>query len=246
MRKIFYQRTLIGLLVIGISLACGIPFIQGLQPETATPTATASPMESKTPIPSATLTETATLIPTATEVVFVVPPATPTPKFAPFCEPSSASVATPVQCQVPIAEQSSVFCSSKIPYNLILINAGSTYETSSEDFSCKDGGMKGDKQILTCTGPMALTYEIKVCDPSCAHPSFQPVTTRCPQDFYFNSDLGCCQQQPVPIDQNCVVLKLKTTSCVTNCGVYTSQSNCEANGFACYWDGEDNVCRQRK
>ena len=243
MCKTLYPRIFAGLLLIVISTACGIPFPQSAQPETETPVPPPSPSETETVLPTTRPTETIVSVPTE-----VILPDAGTPKFAPFCEPSSANVftPTPLQCQMPIAEQSSTFCSSKVPYNLILINAGSTYEISNEEITCSDAGMKGGKQILTCTGPMASYFELRVCDPACAIPTFQAETTHCPQDYQFDEFLQCCEQRPQPIDQNCVVLKLQTKSCVVDCSVYYDEATCGQNANACKWDTEKNVCQPRR
>lgn len=239
MNKTLYPKILTGLFLIGVLLACNLPFTLIPQPETETPT----PTGTETATPTASPSETPVLI--ATQFVLLV---TEVPKFAPFCEPSSAFVFTPTpfQCQLPIAEQSSVFCSSKVPYNLILVNIGSTYEISNEDITCSDGGMKGGRQILTCTGPMASNFELKVCDPTCAIPTFQAETTHCPQDYHFDESLQCCAQRPQPVDQNCVVLKLKTRSCVVDCKAFTDATTCGHNADACEWDSEKYVCLRRK
>ena len=241
MKKNLFPGILAGLLLIGISMACRLlSFTPILQPETETPISTASPTETETATPTAISTETATLVPAATEVV------TATPKFAPFCQPSSASIATPIACQEPVAEQSSSFCSSKAPYNLILINEGSTYETLNEDIECSDAGMKDGKQMLTCTGPMVTPFELKVCDPSCAIQPFPAGTTECPQDLHYNELLGCCEREPIPIDGNCVTLKLQTKSCVIECGEFIDQTTCDKNAYACKWDGENNICQRKR
>jgi hypothetical protein len=181
------------------------------------------------------------LFPTAT-----LAPVTPTPKFAPFCGPDPTSGLAPSQCRLPIAEQSSVFCQDKSPYNLIYINEGATYELFGEGFRCSDAGVKDGKMQVICTGPMALPFELKVCDPACALPVYQPEVTDCPEEYVFDDLRSCCTKQPLPADQNCVVLKLETKSCVINCGVYKNQSSCEKNFFACNWDDENEVCKLRK
>jgi hypothetical protein len=244
MRKPLYSGILASLVLIGISMACRLlSFTQILQPETETPTPVpiSSPTETETPPPTLSPANTAILSPT--EFVALVPT---TPKFAPFCQPSSASVATPIACQEPIAEQSSVFCSSKTPYNLILINEGSTYETLNEDIECSDAGMKDGKQMLTCTGPMVTSFELKVCDPSCAIQPFPAGTMECPQDLHYNELLRCCEREPVPIDGNCVTLKLQTKSCVIECGEFIDQTTCDKNAYACKWDGEKSVCQRKR
>ena len=242
MRNPLYRKILTGFLLIGIGMACRV-FTQIAKPGTEAPVSTASSLQTKTLTPTTSTTKTATLVPAATEFIAL---ATSTPKFAPFCELSSASIITPTPCQMPIAEQSSAFCSSKVPYNLVLINEGSTYETLTENFRCSDGGMKDDKQILTCTGPMSSPFELRVCDPACAAPKFQTEITHCPEDFIFDELQGCCTKNPQLTDQSCVLLKLQTQRCVTGCTELINQSDCEENFYVCEWDYENKVCLNRK
>lgn len=246
MSKTLFPRIFTGLLLIGSLVACSIPFTQIDQSETEIPTliSTAGPTETEAPLPTAIPSNTPILAPTQ----FIAPVAA-TPKFAPFCQPSSASVLTPTpfQCEIPIAEESSVYCSNKVPYNLILINEGSTYESLSEDITCSTAGRKAGKQMLTCTGPVGFPFELKVCDPACAIPTFQAGTTHCPQTYNFNNLLNCCEQEPQPIDQNCVVLELQTKRCAMDCSEFNNnRSACEKNFYACEWDVERNVCQLRK
>lgn len=245
MRKTLYPGILAGLLLIGISMACRL---QSFTPiprlETETSVSTANPTLTRTAIPTSfpTIDDSKPAPPEPTMIISPMP----TPKFAPFCQPSSAIVATPIVCQEPIAEQSSTFCESKTPYNLILINPDSTYETLSEDIECSDAGMKDGKQMLTCTGPMVTPFELRVCDPSCAIQQFPAGVTECPQDLHYNEFLRCCEREPIPIDGNCVVLKLQTKSCVIECSEFTDQTTCDKNAYACVWNDEFKECSQRK
>jgi len=245
MRIPLHLGMLTGLLLVGSLVACNLPSTQIDQPETGTPSPapTVGPTGTETPLPTAVPSNTA-----ISASIQNVPVGTSTPKFAPFCQPSSANIftPTPLQCQMPIAEQSSAFCSNKVPYNLILVNPGSTYESLNEDITCSEAGTKDGKQILTCTGPMGFPFDLRVCDPACAIPTFQAGTTHCPQDYNFNSLLGCCEQVPQPIDQNCVVLNLQVKRCATDCSAFTSRASCEENFYACKWDFERNVCQVRK
>jgi hypothetical protein len=241
MRKTLCATIIIGLCLI--SASCSPQATQTPQPKTETPLPTTNPTEAETSVPTATPTETETSLFAITPFV---PRATSKPKFAPFCESHVTGFVTPSQCQVPIAEQSSTFCSKKTPYNLIIINQGSTYETPSEDVKCSDAGLKDGKQIVMCTGPMATNFELTVCDPACALPTFHTDITDCPEDYKFDSLRSCCTQRLQPADQNCVVLKLRTTSCVIDCAAYNDKTTCNKNGFACSWDDEFSVCLQRK
>jgi len=218
------------LLLIGITSSCNGSFT--LNQPTATPTATLPPAKSATPIPSATETTI---------------PASPTPEFAAFCEPGMDSVPLPAECQLPIAEQSSVFCTKKNPYNLILMNPDATYEEQSELVWCSDAGMKEGRQMVTCTGVMATSFELRVCDPSCAAPVVQVESAQCPDGYKFNIFHNCCTQEPLPADQSCVSLKLKTKSCIVDCAQHKKKKSCKKDFYACKWEGtkKDGVCLLR-
>ena len=231
MSKSPYPKILIGLLLIGISLACNMLSTQ------------VPIVETETPLPTPSLAETATLSPPPTETLV---PFTPTPEFAPVCEPDAASIPTPADCQLPIAEQSSIFCTNKIPYNLILINEGATYEVLSEGFQCTDAGINNGKKIVTCTGLMGSSFELKVCDPACAVPTVQAEITQCPQSYIYDNLRGCCTQELGPVDQNCMILNLATRSCVVNCNEITKEAACERNSYACEWDDNNDVCQLRQ
>jgi len=245
MRKSLYPKILTGTLLIGISIACNLLSPLAAPPETETPAPTASLTKTVTATPTASPQNSATPVPTKIIII-----STPTPKFAPFCQPSSASIATPVQCQMPIAEQSSAYCEWKAPYNLIRMNEGSSYEVSTEDIQCKDAGTEDGKQLVSCTGWLAVPFEIKVCDPSCAIQPFPVGVTNCPEGINYNEQLHCCEREPIPVDGNCVVLSLQTRSCAFNCGEFTDQTTCEENAYACawIWDYEKgkNVCQLKR
>jgi hypothetical protein len=230
MNKILYSVVLTGLLLIGSTTACNSSFIPTSQSGTET-------------IPTIRPTETATLISTSTEVNTPVPA---TPEFAPLCVPGATSVPTPAQCRFPIAEEGGVFCSNKDPYNLILINVGAKYEVLTNGLRCSDAGMKADRQMVVCTGPMASPFEVRVCDPACAVPTVQADVMQCPQGFNFDNLQGCCTKEPVQLQQNCVTLKLETISCVVDCGEFTKKSACKDHSYACVWDSKAEVCQLRK
>jgi hypothetical protein len=230
MNKILKSIIFTGLLLTGVTAACNMPFISDSQAVAETPalTLTVSP------------TETAAPVPTFTEFA---PPASATPEFAPFCDANSAQLP---QCQLPVVEESSTFCTKKTPFTLIFMNMGMTYEVLTEGFRCSDAGLKDDKQMVTCTGRMASNFEINVCDPSCVVPTVQAVVTQCPQDYSYNNLQGCCSNEIQLLNRNCMVFKFKTTSCVVNCGEFTKKATCNKNSDACYWSEEDKGCVLRQ
>lgn len=186
--------------------------------------------------------DTATPVPSPTETA--VPP-TATVALAPICEPGAALVSTPASCQLPIAEQHSAFCTRKVPYNLVFMNEGATYQVLNESFRCLDEGVKDGKQRVSCTGPMSSSFQVRVCDPACAVPTVQAEVTQCAEGYIFDTVLGCCTQELQPADQGCIVLNLEVRSCVVDCGEFTKKADCEANAYACEWNGSTKTCERR-
>jgi hypothetical protein len=247
MSKAPYAGIATGLLLVCLFVAACSPLAtQGSQPETEAPVSTASPAETATLVllPTASLTETATLelLPTAS-----LAPATPMSPFAPICELSVASTLAAPLCQRPIAEQSSAFCMNKVPFNLILVDAGATYELLSEGFECSDAGMKDDRRALMCSGPMGISFELRACgQQACALPTLPAEISQCPQGFWYDEPQGCCAFVPQPVEQSCVVLTLETKRCVINCAEFTKEDACNHHYHACLWNEEDKVCQVRR
>ena len=215
-----------------IITACNFPFMP-----------TPQPTESVTPMPTVNPTETATPEITPTESAPLV---SATPEFAPICDTNAASVSPAPQCELPSATESSTFCSEKDPYNLIFVSKGSTFESRTKGFTCRDAGMKNGKQMVTCTGQMATKYQVSVCNPACVVPTVQAAITQCPQDYNYNAFQGCCTQAIQQLQQNCVVLELKTITCEVNCREYNKKKTCDKNSNACKWDEQNKVCQLRR
>lgn len=226
MNKKIYWIILTGLLLTVLTTACNLAISQSAD-------ATTVPTVSATETPAATATLPA-------------PTASPTPAFAPFCTADTVSVLPPSQCQAPVAEESSTFCSEKDPYNLILLDPGLTYEVLTKGFKCADAGKKDDRQMITCTGLMSSTFELNVCDPTCVIPTVEAAITQCPQDYFYNDVQGCCTQEAQQVNQTCTVQKFNTTSCTANCDNIRRKSNCLKNSFACVWNYEEKSCQLRK
>ena len=219
-----------GILLIVGSSACNLIFSQK------------SPL---TPGPSVTPMASATALPTEFPTM-PVPTASSTPEFAPYCEEDAASVLPSTSCQVPVAEESSRYCYEKDPYNLILLNKGSTFEVLTKHFRCTDAGMKNDRQMVACTGLMATTFEINVCNPACVIPTAQAGMTNCPPGYNLNTLNGCCTQEVQQLNPGCMVFKFDTITCVANCDKIVRKSQCLKNQSACIWDQEKRLCKLRE
>jgi hypothetical protein len=230
MNKILKSMIFTGWLLILVTTACNL---SASKPTVVVPSPTESATQTAAPLPTAV----------PTEIVIV---ATPTSEFAPFCEADSTTTSLLPQCQFPVAEESTTFCTKKDPYNLIFINEGMTYEVIDEGFWCSDAGKKDGRQMVTCTGPMASNFQLNVCDPACVVPTVQAENTKCPQSYNYNSFQGCCSQEIQMLNRNCMVYEFRTTTCQIDCTVYTTETACGKNSYACQWNVQKKFCYARK
>jgi len=148
-------------------------------------------------------TATPTAIPTLTSVPTLVETLAPSPiPFAPFC---SASVVIPV----PDVKQTNVVCTKKAPYASVTIPEGAAFESLNADGSCVLGGTSSGKNILSCTGPSFLVFDLKVCTPLVVSSGD---LGKCSQDATFDSANQCCVPAP-PEGPGCVIFQVKLKGC---------------------------------
>ena len=248
MKKTLYLTGFISLFMVGISLACNLFTTPIKIFQTKTPTATFTPTVTVTLIPIDTSTptpteiNTATPFPTATGISVLVP-IRATPTFAPLCDPETVNQS---QCQYPIAKQRSAFCEYKSPYNLIILNDRATYELLHKHVQCSEAGVINGQRMITCTGPMAYYYELRVCDLACSGLRIETNSLRCSPGYSYNNLQNCCTKETQEVEQGCVVLKLDTKSCAVDCGQFTNRSTCANNGYSCRWDNTQGICQLKK
>ncbi len=186
-------------------------------------------------------TSTSTSIPASdTPTLVPVPTDTTTPTIvaqAPFCVWDATPTPGSSQCTLPSGTQRDQFCVSKVPYTLIAIPAGDTYQVLTPGITCSDAGIKNNFQLLTCTGLASYTFAVKVCNADCA---LLPVTATaqptgaCPNGYDYLSDQQCCQA--AQNDQNgCLTLKFDTGVCgQLDCSQYANMSSCTSHK-TCKW-----------
>jgi serine/threonine-protein kinase len=122
--------------------------------------------------------------------------------FAPFC---AADVVVPI----PDVKQTNVVCVQKAPYAAITIPEGATFESLNAEGSCILEANSNGKDILSCTGPSFLLFDIKICTP--------PVISdddlgKCSQDATFDSANQCCVAAP-PEGAGCTIFEVKLKGC---------------------------------
>jgi serine/threonine protein kinase len=149
-----------------------------------------------------------TLVPAATAISSQIPSATPAPAV-------TKSAASPLACAAGIAiptpavKETNKACVEKIPYTLISIPEGATFESLKPGLSCTIEKTSNGKSIISCTGKQLFSYNLKVCVP--------PVVSsadsgKCSQGTTFNSANQCCLAVP-PDGAGCTIFKVDIRSC---------------------------------
>lgn len=160
-----------------------------------------------TPTPGPTALTFPTLQPTPLPLETGLPAST-LAQSAPMCavDPLITS------CAAPAVEQRDRFCVKKYPYALIAAPPGVTFEPATEGLKCTDEGIRGGDQIISCTGPELLSYNLKVCNAACNTSLLDTTSGKCPAGYGFAAEGGCCW--PVPTDDaGCILFKVDIGSC---------------------------------
>lgn len=188
--------------------------------------------------PAGTLTVT---LPPPSETPTLIPPSTESAistmtRQAPFCVWDMTPTPDADQCALPKGEARSRFCSKKVPYTLVALSAGNTYQVISPGIVCTDAGIKNGSQLLTCTGP-PVTFAMRVCNPACAldlSTATPAAAGLCPPGFNYLADRSCCQAAST--DQaGCVTLRFDIGTCGgVACGKIKNSAACSA-APGCIW-----------
>jgi len=150
-----------------------------------------------------------------TTVAPVEPPSqteAPQPQYAPFCETTSAT-----SCEAPTVRMlDNEYCIDKVPYAIMAVPAGTTYESQDPDMVCVDQ-MVGDEMRITChsvTSKELWSYDLKVCNGACsASPSLQMSTDQCPDGYGFDATSQCCAAPESASEAGCVIYRVDLGDC---------------------------------
>jgi hypothetical protein len=117
----------------------------------------------------------------------------PVQAFAPAC-PSAVSCSAPEVASVD-TEPRDTYCVKKIPYQNIMVPPGTTFEAidPAGDFKCRDSGTLVDgKEVLSCTGKMLWSYQLKLSNPACSGSALATGTGQCQDGFGYDAGQNCC------------------------------------------------------
>jgi hypothetical protein len=142
----------------------------------------------------------------------IVPPTGPTqPQYAPFCESAPPACGAPI---VTILDTS--YCVDKVPYAIMSVQPGTTYETPDLDFQCVDQMHSDGTMRVTChsvTGKQLWSFDLQFCNSACNTPALQMGTGQCPEGYGYDSAKTCCAV-PVPANADgCTVYQVDLGAC---------------------------------
>jgi hypothetical protein len=192
------SRGKVGLIAgaaVVLVLAVGVFLLRNqLFAPTVEPTLSSPPTATPTEVPStSTSVSTPTPVPAATETLV---------SFAPACA-AGALIATPA------VKETNKDCVSKKPYTLISIPEGATFTPLDEALICNEERTADGKTIISCTGQMLYSYNLKVCLP----PVMDSADAgKCEQGSTFDSANRCCFPTP-PDGAGCAIFKADIGAC---------------------------------
>ncbi len=156
--------------------------------------------------PTITPTSAATVIPT--ETLVTVPAVTLPPPALPICSPENSITG----CEVSAPKELDRFCAKEKPYTLYAFPPGTSVESVTPDFTCKDEGVRGGNQQYSCTGLPSYRFRARICNSACVAPVNQE-SEQCPRGYGVNTAHNCC----VPVENSvngCVEINLQIGVCI--------------------------------
>ena len=133
------------------------------------------------------------------------------PQYAPFCE------AAPTSCEAPTVEMlDNKYCINKVPYAIMSVPVGTTYESLDPEMECVDDVVSGTMRI-TCssvTGKELWSYDLRVCNGACSAPAaLQTGTGQCPEGYGYDPTSMCCAQPAPAGSDGCTTYRVDIGAC---------------------------------
>ena len=134
------------------------------------------------------------------------------PQYAPFCE-----AAAPTGCEAPTVEMlDNKYCIEKVPYAIMSVPAGTTYESLDPDLECVDQLHTDGSLRVTChslTSKQLWSYDLKVCNGACSAPALEMGTSQCPEGYGYDSASMCCAAPSPASGDGCTTYTVDLGAC---------------------------------
>ena len=139
-------------------------------------------------------------------------PAEPTqPQYAAFCQ------AAPAGCEAPTVQMlDNKYCIDKVPYAIMSVPGGTTYESLDPDMACVDQMHSDGTLRITChsvTSKELWSYDLRVCNGACTAPALQMGTGQCPEGYGYDAANMCCAQPSPSSSDGCFVYSVDLGAC---------------------------------
>lgn len=133
------------------------------------------------------------------------------PQYAPFCD------AAPAGCAAPTVEMlDNKYCVEKVPYAIMSVPAGTTYEPLDADMDCVDQLHSDGSLRVTChsvTSQQLWSYDIKVCNGACSAPALDMGTGQCPDGYGYDAANTCCAAPSPASGDGCTTYTVNIGAC---------------------------------
>jgi hypothetical protein len=133
------------------------------------------------------------------------------PQYAPLCQ------AAPTSCETPaVTMLDNQYCIDRVPYAIMSVPAGTTYESQDPDMECVDQLHNDGDLRITChsiSGKDLWSYDLKLCNGACSALALEMGTAQCQEGYGYDSANQCCAA-PVPSSSDgCTVYKVNLGVC---------------------------------
>ena len=171
MKKTTYILAAIAVLVSVFASACG--------GAPTAPTAAPAPTQAL-PVAAVQPTQTASAIQPTNGAV-----------FAPTCQNISSSCTVP---NVGDTVASETTCLQKVPYQLIFVPEGTTFEVlDPTNLTCVDnGGVVDGKHVIECHGTELWTTQLRLTNVTCGSNTLATGTGQCQEGYGYDATQNCC------------------------------------------------------
>jgi hypothetical protein len=108
------------------------------------------------------------------------------------------------------------YCIEKVPYAIMSVPAGTTYESLDPDLACVDQLHSDGNLRVTChsvSSKQLWSYDIKVCNGACTAPALQMGTDQCQEGYGYDAANQCCAAPPPASGDGCTTYTVDIGAC---------------------------------
>ena len=134
------------------------------------------------------------------------------PQYAPLCQAAATG------CEAPAVRLlDNQYCIDKVPYAILSVPAGTTYESQDPDMECVDQLHNDGDLRVTChsiSGKDLWSYDLKLCNGACSAPALEIGTGQCQEGYGYDAANQCCAASVPSRDDGCSIYKVDLGVCV--------------------------------